>query len=123
MKENIEMINFHIDQLQSLVEHTKGGLLLAFTSPENDGQTQVISMGNSMSLAANFLALQDALENAATASEGCNCSGCSALRAINERRLTYDDYKESQKKQTHTFVIETEEDFKDFLDRILRGRM
>ncbi len=123
MKENIEMINFHIDQLQNLVEHTKGGLLLAFTSPENDGQTQVISMGNSMSLASNFLALQDALENAATASEGCDCSGCSALRAINEGRLTYDDYKESQKKSTHTFVIDTPEDFKKALRSILKGEI
>ena len=123
MKTNNEMIEQHIEDLQQLVNGTKAGLVVAYTSPESEGETQVLSVGGSMSQAANYLAIQDALARDAENSKGCDCSGCSALRDIASGEITFDDYLKSEEKPTHTFVIETPEDLKRALNSILEGKI
>ncbi|HFE9852759.1 TPA: hypothetical protein ACGBG5_003271 [Enterococcus faecalis] len=123
MKTNNEMIKQHIEELQQLVNGTKAGLVVAYTSPESEGTTQVLSVGGSMSQAANYLAIQDALTRDAESSVGCDCAGCSALRGIAAGEISYDDYMKSEEKPTHTFVIETPEDFKNALNSIFKGEI
>ncbi len=120
MKTNNEKIEQHIEELQQLVKGTKAGLIVAYTSPEKNEQTQVLSVGSSMSQAANYLAIQDSLSRDAKNSVGCDCAGCTALRSIASGEISYDDYLKSQEKPTHTFVIETLEDFKKALESILK---
>lgn len=123
MKTNNEKIEQHIEELQQLVKGTKAGLVVAYTSSESNGATQVLSVGGSMSKAANYLAIQDALTRDAQGSEGCDCAGCTALRAIASGEINYSDYEESQEKPMHTFMIETLEDFENALNSIFKGEI
>lgn len=75
MKTNKEKIEQHIEELQELVKGTKAGLVVSYTSPESNGATQVLSVGGSMSQAANYLAIQDSLSRDAKDSLGCDCAG------------------------------------------------
>lgn len=121
MKTSNEKIQEHITDLQNLVKGTKAGIIVAYTNPEIDGQTQVLSVGKSMSLASNYIAIQGALKEDAQKSEGCNCIGCSALRAIRSGRIDFDDYEKSMAESTHTFVVNTPDDLIKVLTRIVEG--
>lgn len=121
MKTNEEIIKNKIDELHQLVKGTKAGLVLAYTAPGENGKTQIISAGYSMSLAANYIAIQESLHNNALKAKSCNCAGCQAIQDIANGTIDYTNYFEPSEKQTHTFVVETPEDFEDVLKRIFKG--
>lgn len=121
MKTLNEKVEHHIKKLQELVKGSDAGLVLAYTGPGNEDQTESLSVGRSLCLAANYLALQNALKDDAENHGTCKCQGCTMLRAINEGAVTYSDYAKDKKKNGHTFVVNNSSDFLDVLERIIRG--
>lgn len=116
-----EKVEQHIKELQNLVKGSETGLVLAYTGPGKDGQTQTLSVGASLSLATDYLALQNSLQEDAENHGSCKCQGCTMLRAVNNGAISYDDYEEDKKKDAHTFVVNNSSDFLNALERIIRG--
>ncbi|MEO1768314.1 hypothetical protein [Candidatus Enterococcus ferrettii] len=121
MKTNQEIIKNKIEELHQLVQGTKGGLVLAYTAPGENVKTQSVSAGYSMSLAANYIAIQGSLHDDAMKAKVCNCAGCLALQDVANGTIDYTNYFENPEKKMHTFVVETKEDFENALKRILKG--
>lgn len=121
MKTLNEKVEQHIKELQKLVKGSDAGLVLAYTGPGAEGRTQSLSVGDSLCLATNYLALQNALKEDAENHGVCKCQGCTMLRAINDGAIRYDDYAGDKKKAGHTFVVDNPSDFLNVLDRIARG--
>ena len=121
MKSINEKVEQHMKELEILVKGSGAGLVIAYTGPEKNGRTDTLSVGDSLCLATNYLALQNSLQEDAENHRSCKCQGCTMLRAIHDGSICYDDYKEDKKKLDRAFLVNSPNDFIDVLERIARG--